>query len=132
MVSEQGKCLTALKAAGSSLSKVEYLVPTPDSFLGVERQQLPAPSGQLLKHAPCVCVGGVRCEGEHIVRGAMRHRYRSRQGPYRRRYGAESGGKFGAPYTGGGFRFGEQFLRLRVQHLAADWVDQQPVGGQEI
>ncbi len=27
------KCLTALKAASSSLSKVEYLVPTPDSFL---------------------------------------------------------------------------------------------------
>jgi hypothetical protein len=27
------KCLTALKAASSSLSKVEYLVPAPDSFL---------------------------------------------------------------------------------------------------
>ncbi len=27
------KFLTALKAASSSLSKVEYLVPTPDSFL---------------------------------------------------------------------------------------------------
>jgi hypothetical protein len=27
------KCQTALKAAGSSLSKVEYLVPAPDSFL---------------------------------------------------------------------------------------------------
>ncbi len=27
------KCLTALKAASSSLSKVEYLVPVPDSFL---------------------------------------------------------------------------------------------------
>ncbi len=27
------KCLTALNAASSSLSKVEYLVPTPDSFL---------------------------------------------------------------------------------------------------
>ena len=27
------KCLTALKAASSSLSKVEYLVPTPDNFL---------------------------------------------------------------------------------------------------
>ena len=26
------KCLTALKAASSSLSKVEYLVPGPDSF----------------------------------------------------------------------------------------------------
>ncbi len=27
------KCMTALKAASSSLSKVEYLVPAPDSFL---------------------------------------------------------------------------------------------------
>jgi hypothetical protein len=27
------KCLTVLKAASSSLSKVEYLVPAPDSFL---------------------------------------------------------------------------------------------------
>jgi hypothetical protein len=27
------KCLTVLKAASSSLSKVEYLVPTPDNFL---------------------------------------------------------------------------------------------------
>ncbi len=27
------KCLTALNAASSSLSKVEYLVPAPDSFL---------------------------------------------------------------------------------------------------
>ncbi len=27
------KCLTSLKAASSSLSKVEYLVPAPDSFL---------------------------------------------------------------------------------------------------
>ena len=27
------KCLTALKAASSSLSKVGYLVPAPDSFL---------------------------------------------------------------------------------------------------
>jgi hypothetical protein len=27
------KCLTELKAASSSLSKVEYLVPAPDSFL---------------------------------------------------------------------------------------------------
>jgi hypothetical protein len=27
------KCLTALKAASSSLSKVEYLVPAPDNFL---------------------------------------------------------------------------------------------------
>jgi hypothetical protein len=27
------KCLTALKTASSSLSKVEYLVPAPDSFL---------------------------------------------------------------------------------------------------
>jgi hypothetical protein len=27
------KCLTALKAASSSLSKVEYMVPAPDSFL---------------------------------------------------------------------------------------------------
>ncbi len=27
------KCLTALKVASSSLSKVEYLVPAPDSFL---------------------------------------------------------------------------------------------------
>jgi hypothetical protein len=27
------KCLTALKAASSSLSKLEYLVPAPDSFL---------------------------------------------------------------------------------------------------
>jgi hypothetical protein len=26
---------------------------------------------------------------------------------------------------GGGCRFGERFQRLRVQHLAADWVDQQ-------
>jgi hypothetical protein len=31
--SENLKCLTALKAASSSLSKVEYLVPAPDSFL---------------------------------------------------------------------------------------------------
>jgi hypothetical protein len=27
------KCLTALNAASSSLSRVEYLVPAPDSFL---------------------------------------------------------------------------------------------------
>jgi hypothetical protein len=31
--SRNQKCLTALKAASSSLVKVEYLVPAPDSFL---------------------------------------------------------------------------------------------------
>jgi hypothetical protein len=33
---------------------------------------------------------------------------------------------------GGGGRLGERFQSFRVQHLAADWLDQQPVGGQEI
>ncbi len=78
MVSEQGKCLTALKAAGSSLSKVSGAHPR--QCLGVERQRLPAPSGQLLKPAPYVCVGGVRCQGEHSVRGGLRQRYRSHHG----------------------------------------------------
>ncbi len=31
-----------------------------------------------------------------------------------------------------GGRLVERFQSFRVQHLAADWVDQQPVGGQEI
>jgi hypothetical protein len=54
------------------------------------------------------------------------------QGPYRRRYGAEGGGELGAQRPGGGGCLGELFQSFRVQHLAADWVDQQPVGGQEI
>ena len=33
---------------------------------------------------------------------------------------------------GGIGRLGERFQSYRVQHLAADWVDQQPVGGQEV
>jgi hypothetical protein len=57
---------------------------------------------------------------------------RSQQGPYRRYYGAEGGGEFGVQGRGGGCWFGEWFQRLRVQHLAADWVDQQPMGGHEI
>ncbi len=56
----------------------------------------------------------------------------SQQGLYRQCYGPEGGGEFGAQGPGGGGRFGERFQRLRVQHLAADWVNQQPVGGQEI
>jgi hypothetical protein len=57
---------------------------------------------------------------------------RGQQGPYRRRYGAEGGGELGAQRPGDGGRLGEWFQSFRVQHLAADWVDQQPVGGQEI
>ena len=53
-------------------------------------------------------------------------------GPYHLCYGAEGGGELGAQHAGGGGRLGERFQSLRVQHLAADWVDQQPVGGQEI
>ena len=44
----------------------------------------------------------------------------------------EGGGKLGAQRAGGGGRLGERFQSFRVQHLAADWVDQQPVGGQEV
>ncbi len=52
---------------------------------------------------------------------------------YRRCYGAEVGGELGSWCPGGGGRwFEERFQSLRVQHLAADWVDQQPVGGQEV
>jgi hypothetical protein len=67
------KCLTALKAASSSLSKVEYLVPAPDNFL-------PSPACQLLKHATDVCVRGVCGEREHDVPGWVCQWYRSRQG----------------------------------------------------
>ncbi len=63
----------------------------PRQLLGVERQRLPAPSSQLLKHTPYVCVGGIRCEGEHSVRGAMRQQYRSRQGGHGRLEGGGGG-----------------------------------------
>ncbi len=57
---------------------------------------------------------------------------RGRQGLYRRCYGAEADGELGARRPGGGGRLVERFRSFRVQHLAADWVDQQPVGGQEV
>ncbi len=37
-----------------------------------------------------------------------------------------------AARAGRGGHLGERFQSFRVQHLAADWVDQQPVGGQEV
>ncbi len=54
------------------------------------------------------------------------------QGPYRRCYRAEAGRELGARRPGGGGRLVERFPSFRVQHLAVDWVDQQPVGGQEV
>ncbi len=63
------KCLTALNAASSSLSKVEYLVPAPDSFLDYNASGCQLPPASCCSTPP-TCVSEASVARESMAFGA--------------------------------------------------------------